>query len=564
MHRQDVEEQFQSPGGSARCAESGTRATGKAATPPSSWRRDVLVLALLLACGAAALSIDVTLSRLMIKDDVLHALHQTLEALEPFGHPVAILLILAAIFACDAASRKSLPRVALTMVAGGLVANLFKLLVARTRPYHYDFTGGALDTFQGFLPGVGGGSQVQSFPSAHVATAVAAALALGTVFPNGRRVFAAIASLVALHRIQTGAHYLSDTVWGTAAGYLGWMLLYRAAALGGWFDRRERTWFPAADATTKLPFPVPAIPAHRSREAAQRRDHDILPLTRQVEGLPRHAGSVSPAARLTFGRFQRLSVVVPIYDERDNVPLLHAELSRVLETLSLEYEMVLVDDGSNDGSSELLHEIASRDATVRLVTFRSNLGQAAALAAGIERATGDVIATLDADLQNDPRDLPHLLTQLARGCDVVHGWRKQRRDRLLDRRLPSMIANRLISLVSGYRVHDTGCTLKVMRADLARRLPLFQGMHRFIPALAHALGGVCVEMVVAHRAREFGESKYGLSRTLRVLADLPRLWFVTRFLKGHTRTLHAIAATAARPLRRDDGFVTPKPRKRAA
>lgn len=509
--------------------------------PPSIRRSDLAALASLIAGGAMALSIDVGVSRAMIKDDVLHGLHQTLEALEPFGHPVAILLILAAVFACHPAVRRQLPHVALTMFAGGMLANLFKIMVARIRPYHFDFSGGAIETFQGFLPGVTGGSRVQSCPSAHVATAVAAALALGTVYPKGRRVFAFIAGCVALHRIQTGAHYLSDTFWGAAVGYLGWMLMYRTSFPGGWFDRNERKWFAETETPLSLPMLIRTGDRTSDREAAR---NSGIGESRQTDADSPRVGNgrhtMYSEATMGIGRFRRLSVVIPVYDEWENVPLLYAELDAVLDAIPLEREILLVDDGSTDGTGELLREIAERDHTVRVVSFARNLGQAAALAAGIERATGDVIATLDADLQNDPRDLAQMIARLARGCDMVHGWRKNRRDRWFDRRLPSMVANRLISFVGGYRVHDTGCTLKVMRADLARRLPLFEGMHRFIPVLAHALGGICMETIVHHRAREFGRSKYGLSRTLHVLADLPRLWYVTRFLRANMQTLHSI------------------------
>jgi hypothetical protein len=381
---------------------------------------------------------------------------------------------------------------------------------------------------------------VQSCPSAHVATAVAAALALGTVYPRGVRMFSLIAGFVAVHRIQTGAHFLSDTLWGAAVGYLAWMLMYRSSFSGGWFDRHEGSRPGNAVAALE---PNGSISADNSVHMPLRTGvgrTNIHP--RNVTSAVRTAGrdNTEPPAACSVGRFRRLSVVVPVYDEHESVLLLYTELEATLSTLPIEREIIFVDDGSTDGSAGLIREITERDSTVGLVTFDRNLGQAAALAAGIEHATGDVIATLDADLQNDPRDIPHMISLLACGCDVVHGWRKNRRDRWIDRRLPSMVANRLISLVGGYRLHDTGCTLKIMRADLARRLPLFAGMHRFIPVLANALGGTCLETVVSHRARAFGRSKYGLSRTLRVLADLPRLWYVTNFLKAHTQTLHAI------------------------
>jgi glycosyltransferase involved in cell wall biosynthesis len=214
-----------------------------------------------------------------------------------------------------------------------------------------------------------------------------------------------------------------------------------------------------------------------------------------------------------------LSVVIPLYNEEPNVAPLFAELSAMLASMGVGYEMLVVDDGSSDGTFEILRRIQARDATVRIIRFARNFGQTAALAAGFVHARGEFIVTFDGDLQNDPADVPRLL-ELARRHDVVCGWRKDRKDDFLTRYLPSMIANQLIGLVTGVRVHDAGCSLKIFRATVVKPLKLTPGMHRYLPALASQLGGRVTETVVNHRPRRFGQSKYGLSRTFRVLADL--------------------------------------------
>lgn len=215
-----------------------------------------------------------------------------------------------------------------------------------------------------------------------------------------------------------------------------------------------------------------------------------------------------------------VSVVVPICNELENIPLLYQQLAAVLPCLARPWEIVFVDDGSTDGSSERLKELASRDARVKIVRFRRNYGQTAAMQAGIQHSGGDVIVTLDGDLQNDPLDIPVLVKKLDEGYDLVHGWRKQRHDTLLTRKIPSRIANWLISRVTGFPIHDLGCTLKAIRREIAVELELYGEMHRFIPILAHQRGARCVEVVTRHHPRRFGQTKYGLSRTVRVLLDL--------------------------------------------
>ncbi len=224
-----------------------------------------------------------------------------------------------------------------------------------------------------------------------------------------------------------------------------------------------------------------------------------------------------------------LSIVIPVYDEAESLGPLFAELGPALAALDRPAEVVAVDDGSTDGSFERLVALAHGDPRIRIVRLARNYGQTAALAAGIEHARAPVIVSLDADLQNDPADIPRLLAVLDGGVDVVNGWRSPRRDPWLTRRLPSQIANRLISLVTGTRLHDYGCTLRAMRAPVAKELRLYGELHRFIPALAADLGARVAEVKVNHRPRTLGTSKYGLSRTLRVLLDLLTVKFLSGF-----------------------------------
>jgi glycosyltransferase involved in cell wall biosynthesis len=217
-----------------------------------------------------------------------------------------------------------------------------------------------------------------------------------------------------------------------------------------------------------------------------------------------------------------LSIVIPLYNEEPNVAPLHAELSGVLESMNVPYEILIIDDGSTDGTFTVLRQVQSGDPHTRVVRFARNFGQTAAFAAGFAYARGQFVVTFDGDLQNDPADIPRLL-DLARTHDVVCGWRKDRKDDFLTRYVPSVIANRLISLVSGVHVHDVGCSLKVFRAEVVKPLKLTPGMHRYLPQLASQIGDRVTEVVVNHRPRRFGQSKYGLSRTFKVVADLFKL-----------------------------------------
>lgn len=221
-----------------------------------------------------------------------------------------------------------------------------------------------------------------------------------------------------------------------------------------------------------------------------------------------------------------VSIVIPLLNEKDNLPLLYQQLSEALDALDRKSEIIFIDDGSTDGSFALLREITSQDPRVWAVRFRRNFGQTAAFSAGFHLARGEVIVTLDADLQNDPRDIGLLLQKMEEGYDVVSGWRVDRKDRFLTRRIPSIIANALISQVTGVKLHDYGCSLKAYQRDVVKNVNLYGEMHRFIPALASWIGIQVAEVPVNHRPRQFGKSKYGLGRTLRVILDLITVKFL--------------------------------------
>lgn len=230
-----------------------------------------------------------------------------------------------------------------------------------------------------------------------------------------------------------------------------------------------------------------------------------------------------------------VSVVVPVYNEVESVPHLIEAIATSLTQAHLGYEIIGVDDGSTDGSTQLLKQLALTRSDVRAVLLRRNYGQTAAMAAGFNYALGRTIVTLDSDLQNDPADIPQLLAKLAEGYDLVSGWRKDRKDAALTRLLPSKIANWLIGRVTGVDLHDYGCSLKAYRAELVADMNLYGELHRFLPALAFIEGAKIAELPVRHHARRYGRSKYGLGRTFRVLMDLLTIWFMKTFL---TRPMH--------------------------
>lgn len=233
------------------------------------------------------------------------------------------------------------------------------------------------------------------------------------------------------------------------------------------------------------------------------------------------------------------SVVVPVMNEEENVPLLHQAISAAMQTWGRSYEIVIVDDGSTDRTFPLLQEIARRDPNLRVVKFRRNFGQSAAMGAGFELARGEVIVTMDGDLQNDPQDIPMVVAELEKGYDVVSGWRKNRKDKLIIRKVPSKIANRLIRQTTQVTLHDTGCSLKAYSRDVVNKISLYGELHRFIPALARVEGARIGEVVVNHHERKFGQSKYNLTRTFRVIMDLTTLNLLLKYL---TKPLHFFGA----------------------
>ena len=235
------------------------------------------------------------------------------------------------------------------------------------------------------------------------------------------------------------------------------------------------------------------------------------------------------------GSIPDVSVVVPVYNEVESLPHLIEAIATTMLAEQLSYEIICVDDGSTDGSVQLLKELAETRSDIRAVLLRRNYGQTAAMSAGFNHAHGHVIVSLDSDLQNDPADIPLLLAKLEEGYDLVSGWRLHRQDAALTRLLPSKIANWIIGRVTGVKIHDYGCSLKAYRSELLADMNLYGELHRFLPALAFIEGARITELPVRHHARRFGRSKYGLARTFRVLMDLLTIWFMKKFL---TRPMH--------------------------
>ncbi|MBE9170117.1 glycosyltransferase family 2 protein [Pleurocapsales cyanobacterium LEGE 06147] len=250
----------------------------------------------------------------------------------------------------------------------------------------------------------------------------------------------------------------------------------------------------------------------------------------------RHKSSIhSNTLQMITVEQPELSIVVPIYNEAESISHLLDAITDAVKATQFSYEIVCVDDGSTDGSTELLTQIASQRTDLKAVILRRNYGQTPAMAAGFEYARGKVIITLDGDLQNDPADIPLLLAKLNEGYDLVSGWRQNRQDAALTRLLPSKIANWLIGKVTGVRIHDYGCSLKAYRAELVADMNLYGELHRFLPALAYIEGARITEIPVHHHARRYGKSKYGLGRTIRVVMDLFTVFFMKKFL---TRPMH--------------------------
>ncbi|MCP3920343.1 MAG: glycosyltransferase family 2 protein [bacterium] len=247
--------------------------------------------------------------------------------------------------------------------------------------------------------------------------------------------------------------------------------------------------------------------------------------------VPASAAGTQPAVAPGLGP-PEISIVVPVYNEEESLPQLHAEIAQHVGGMNRPWRVIYVDDHSTDRSLEVLLSLRGDDPHVRVVHFRRNFGQTAAMSAGFEHSRGRVVITLDADLQNDPADIPRLVEELERGYDIVVGWRKDRHDGFLLRRLPSRIANRLIVRVTGADVHDTGCTLKAYRRELVENLPIYAEQHRFLPVLSLASGARMSEVVVNHRPRIYGVSKYGLGRAVRVLLDLLTVKMLSSFSRS--------------------------------
>lgn len=265
----------------------------------------------------------------------------------------------------------------------------------------------------------------------------------------------------------------------------------------------------------------------------------------------------------------RLSVIVPFYNEAENIGRMHQAIVNAVEPLGVPFEMVFVDDGSKDDTLKLATEIARNDPRVRVVKFRGNFGQTPAMAAGIEHARGEILITMDGDLQNDPADIRNFLEKMDEGYDIVVGWRFNRQDKMVSRKIPSRIANRLIGKVTGVPIMDNGCSLKAYRASVIKKIPLYSEMHRFIPAMASIAGPRIAEIKVKHHARQFGQSKYGLSRIYKVLLDLmviktvasftarPLLWFGLLSLPMLTVGLVAFGYSVGSALWSNDGMSLP-------
>ena len=251
---------------------------------------------------------------------------------------------------------------------------------------------------------------------------------------------------------------------------------------------------------------------------------------------------ISPSQIIQGSQHCELSVVVPIYNERESIPLLVEKITEIAQSMAVSYELICVDDGSIDGSAEVLRALALARHDLRVILLRRNYGQTPAMAAGFNYARGRVIVTLDGDLQNEPQDIATVYHKLQEGYDLVSGWRKDRQDDAVTRLLPSKIANWLIARVTGVQLHDYGCSLKAYSAEVVKDMNLYGELHRFLPALAFIEGARISEVPVRHHARQFGASKYGLGRTFRVVLDLLTIYFMKTFL---TRPMHVFGPFGA-------------------
>ncbi|EXI65504.1 MAG: Undecaprenyl-phosphate 4-deoxy-4-formamido-L-arabinose transferase [Candidatus Accumulibacter adjunctus] len=432
-----------------------------------------------------------------------------------FSFPLAALLLADSVRRCGwRTGGRTFLLLAVTVAAGDALGNLLKDWFAEPRPcliLHEQ-----LRSVGRSAPGPCG-AELSGMPSNHALNFAAAAtfVALATPWRGWRIGLLIGAVLVGLSRVYLGKHYPSQVFAGALIGaFVGW--------LAAWLATRCR-------AMPALPSPIVATPSTSSHPATIAMNPDCI------------AAPPSPAPTAPAGVLppHRLSVVVPLYNERDNVAPLLAGIHDALAHYPCPWELIVVDDGSSDGTDERLSsETGHYGPHVHVLGLQRNFGQTAAMQAGIDAARGDVIATLDGDLQNDPADLPRLVERLLNGhLDLVVGWRQNRQDNVWLRTIPSHLANRLIGKITGVRLHDYGCSLKVYRASVIKEVRLYGEMHRFIPAWMSVRTKPCriQEEVVHHRPRLHGESKYGLSRTFRVLVDLLSVYFFQRFLTrpGH-------------------------------
>lgn len=432
-----------------------------------------------------------------------------------FSLPLAALLLGDGVRRCGwKAGGRLFLVLAVTVAVGDVLGNLLKGWFAEPRPclILHEQLRSVGRTVSGPC-----GVELSGMPSNHALNFAAAAtfIALATPWRSWRNVLFITAVLVGLSRIYLGKHYPSQVLAGVLVGAMvGW--------LAAWLATRSR-------AIPALPLPTVTTRGGASHSGTITMNSDCSPAT------------PAPAALATAGVLppHRLSVVVPLYNERDNVAPLLDGIHESLAHYPCPWELIVVDDGSSDGTDARLRTESGRYGPhVRVLGLQRNFGQTAAMQAGIDAARGDVIATLDGDLQNDPADVPRLVERLLNGdLDLVVGWREDRQDNVWLRTIPSRIANRLIGNITGVRLHDYGCSLKIYRASVIKEVRLYGEMHRFIPAWVsvRTMPSRIQEEVVHHRARLHGESKYGLSRTFRVLVDLLSVYFFLRFLTrpGH-------------------------------
>ena len=227
---------------------------------------------------------------------------------------------------------------------------------------------------------------------------------------------------------------------------------------------------------------------------------------------------------------QLISIIIPVFNEGESIAYLLDEVLNVMQNNKLNYELIVVNDGSNDNTSIVLDELTIKVKELSVISLRKNYGQTAAMAAGFDNSKGEIVITLDGDLQNDPNDIPKLISHINEGYDLICGWRYERKDKLISRRIPSKIANKLIANVTGLKLHDYGCSLKAFKKEIVDDIKLYGELHRFLPVLANIEGAKIKEIKVNHRSRKYGSSKYGIDRTFRVLMDLLTVWFMTKFL----------------------------------